>query len=168
MHHYYHCSVLITKSVAWYRMHLTGAVIRRHVAIRRLYKFIWGRMFLWIPVVVLLFLIPAQKAGARSLAADPHCNLYTVGIFIGPSVKLGKVTFMNAGGKDILVAKRDHAGNVIWAYSFGGINDETETGIVSDISGNAYITGHFNLKNSSQLAAGWLFVLCLYCERTYS
>jgi hypothetical protein len=113
-------------------------------------------MFLWIPAVVLMFLIPPQYAiaqswkwainapGARSLAADPHGNLFTLGIFIGPSVKLGKVTFMNAGGKDILVTKRDQAGNVIWAYSFGGIYDETETGIASDISGNAYITGHFN------------------------
>jgi len=76
----------------------------------------------------------------RGLARDPSGNLYIAGAFSG-SVTLGNVTFNTAGGRDIIVAKLDAAGNVIWARQAGGAGDDFGHGVAVDNAGNVFLGG---------------------------
>lgn len=75
-----------------------------------------------------------------SIATDSSGNVYTTGIFEG-SVTFGTTTLTSKGERDIFVAKQDSSGNVAWAKSFGGTNDDYGKSIVIDNSGNIYATG---------------------------
>ncbi|NBG65330.1 ligand-binding sensor domain-containing protein, partial [Acidiluteibacter ferrifornacis] len=45
--------------------------------------------------------------------------------------------------QDIFLAKYDSNGNIIWAKSMGGIDDDESRDLVIDNQGNTYMTGHF-------------------------
>jgi hypothetical protein len=90
----------------------------------------------------------AQKAeGIESdgfyAAADLTGNLIINGSFIGDTLAIGSVRLINAGGKDIFVAKFDPSGNVIWAKSAGGVSHDWGRGVAADNLGNVFITGSF-------------------------
>lgn len=63
--------------------------------------------------------------------------------FIGSSI-----TLYAKGSNDIVVAKYDLNGNLIWARNDGGIYNEEALGITSDLAGNVYICGFFNTQAS--------------------
>jgi hypothetical protein len=81
----------------------------------------------------------------QSITTDHSGNVYVLGnFFSGDTIILGNDTlFHPQGGYDIFVAKFDASGNEVWAKSAEGDNNDFGGGIVTDASGNVYITGWF-------------------------
>jgi hypothetical protein len=50
---------------------------------------------------------------------------------------------MTNGGKDIFVQKLDMLGNSIWTCTFGNAGNETGYALISDETGNVYVTGEY-------------------------
>jgi len=83
----------------------------------------------------------------RSITTDAIGNVYTTGYFQGlvdfdPGPGL---TYLNSavGSYDIFIQKLDISGNLLWARSMGGINEDQGTSIVVDAVGNVHTTGWF-------------------------
>jgi gliding motility-associated-like protein len=86
---------------------------------------------------------------ANSIALDSEGNVYTAGVFSGTAdfdPGPGSSTLSSEGGSDVFVTKFDNSGNLLWAKSFGGVNDDlaAEGDIAVDASGNVLITGYFS------------------------
>jgi hypothetical protein len=65
----------------------------------------------------------------------------------GPVKFIGTSTTLQAkGSNDIVIAKYDLNGNLIWARNDGGIYNEEARGITHDAAGNIYACGFFNTK----------------------
>lgn len=83
----------------------------------------------------------------KAVAVDIQGNAYIVGDFTSSSVTIGTRTLDNAGqsGRDIFIAKVRQSGQVEWAYSWGGANDDTAVAIALDSNGTGfYVAGNFN------------------------
>jgi hypothetical protein len=78
-----------------------------------------------------------------SVAADNDGNCFAAGRFGGNSINFGTVTLTNKGSGDVFLVKYDPAGNVIWARSAGGSEDDIAYGVTTDKSGYAYAAGFF-------------------------
>ena len=78
----------------------------------------------------------------RSIVVDDSRNSYVTGDFFGTAI-FGNTTFISSGSTDILIAKYDPDGMLIWAKSAGGISSDQGNGIAVDGDGNSYITGFF-------------------------
>jgi len=66
------------------------------------------------------------------------------GMFRGFSAQFGTVTLSSSGGFDLYVVSYDPSGNVSWALSGGGSNDDNANGVALDALGNTYIGGGFS------------------------
>jgi hypothetical protein len=80
-----------------------------------------------------------------SITVDASGNVYTTGVFDG-TVDLDPgpgVDSHTSAWNDCFVQKLDAAGNLLWAKSFGGTNDDDGQSINVDASGNVYVTGSF-------------------------
>jgi len=92
----------------------------------------------------------AVKAGGSSydgvsdIAVDSSGNSFVIGYFKGTAT-FGSTSLVSYGGDDIIVAKLSNTGSWEWAVKAGGISDETGRGIAVDSSGNAYVTGYFQM-----------------------
>ena len=82
---------------------------------------------------------------AASVAVDPSGNIFMTGNFSSTSISFGSDTLTNTsvGHTDIFLTKYDTSGNVFWAKSVGGTNDEEANSIAVDASENAYLAGDF-------------------------
>ncbi|GAA4937802.1 hypothetical protein GCM10023314_07990 [Algibacter agarivorans] len=85
---------------------------------------------------------------SQSMANDQSGNIYTTGFFnntvdFDPSPSTYELT--SNGNSDIFVQKLDSNGNFIWAIAIGGSSSDEGYGISTDVSGNIFITGGFNL-----------------------
>jgi hypothetical protein len=84
--------------------------------------------------------------------------IYAVGQYTVPVVTVGANTFTNQGGSDIVIAKFDTLGNVIWANSYGGHGNDRASRLTLDNSGNVYVSGSFNdtlpVGNNTLIPAG--------------
>jgi len=78
-----------------------------------------------------------------SVAVDAKDNIYITGGFSSSAFAIGLDTLINTGQYDIFIAKYDSSGNVLWAKSVGGTNDEFGFAVTTDVSENVYITGYF-------------------------
>ena len=78
-----------------------------------------------------------------SVCTDVFGNAYLTGYFLG-AVSFGSYTLTSAGGYDIFLVKYDSSGNVLWAKSAGGTSSDAGSGVSTDPSGNAYLTGYFS------------------------
>lgn len=59
------------------------------------------------------------------------------------SLVLNNTTLKSNGSGDIIIAKYDASGGLVWAQSMGGVGNDIAYGITSDKDGNIYITGLF-------------------------
>ncbi|MEO8149428.1 MAG: SBBP repeat-containing protein [Bacteroidia bacterium] len=94
---------------------------------------------------------------ASNIILDPNGNIYLCGSFGSPVITFGSTTLINAGNgggsgiglNDIFNLKCDSSGNVLWANSIGGTNEDFGNDIAMDSNGNLYITGIFKSPNIS-------------------
>ncbi|HOY32958.1 MAG TPA: T9SS type A sorting domain-containing protein [Bacteroidales bacterium] len=81
-----------------------------------------------------------------SIALDHSGNAYMTGNFRSDSLIFGYITLVNAHPQawyhDIFLAKLDTNGNILWAKSAGGINNDNALSIAIDNLNNVYITGY--------------------------
>jgi hypothetical protein len=80
---------------------------------------------------------------AYSVAVDDSGNPYVAGYFESSTITFGSYTLTNAGGRDIFLVKYDSNGNVLWATSAGGTDNEKAKSVAVDASGNPYVAGFF-------------------------
>lgn len=85
----------------------------------------------------------------NSLTSDAGGNVFITGFFSSPVLSFDSINLSNAGKGDIFIVKYDASGNVLWAKSAGGTNDDACYDIATDISGNAFITGYFSSASIS-------------------
>ena len=81
-----------------------------------------------------------------NITTDGSGNIYVTGRFqetadFDPGAEKSNLTAV--GGADIFFAKYDSGGKHLWSKSIGSLFDDKGSGIVTDGSGNVYITGHF-------------------------
>jgi len=81
---------------------------------------------------------------AKGVCIDDGGNIYMTGFFKSPNLSLGSITYNNVGGSDIIVAKYDGSGNVLWAGTYGSFGDDAANSICADAMGNIYISGYFS------------------------
>jgi hypothetical protein len=81
-----------------------------------------------------------------SIATDSTGHFYITGEFSSTTISFDSYVLTNAAisnTEDFFIAKYDSSGNVIWAKSAGGYNNDEGLSIVADASGNSYVTGRF-------------------------
>ena len=97
--------------------------------------------FLWVKTFGGLF----SELG-YSIAIDNLGNIVTTGSFRGTvdfDPGAGTTNLTSNGAQDVFVQKIDPSGNFLWAKSFGGIDGDFPSSIITDGSGNIYTTGRF-------------------------
>lgn len=82
-----------------------------------------------------------------------NSGIFVTGYFDSDNATFGTTTLTNVGAigsvtKDIFVVKYDALGNVVWANSFGGIDDDCSYSITSDAT-SIYIVGDYSSSNLS-------------------
>lgn len=77
-------------------------------------------------------------------SSDSQGNVYLSGSFVGSFIVFGNDTLKNAGSGDTYIAKYDPSGNLLWAYSWGGVYNDYVSGITTDKYGNLFLTGVFS------------------------
>ncbi|HYV54141.1 MAG TPA: T9SS type A sorting domain-containing protein [Chitinophagaceae bacterium] len=84
-----------------------------------------------------------------SVAVDTSGNIYIAGSYNAQNLIFDSDTVINtaAGFTDVFIVKYNSAGNVIWVKNIGGILAENCSAILTDNSGNLYITGIFSSPN---------------------
>lgn len=80
---------------------------------------------------------------SKSVSVDADGNILVTGYFQSPSISFGTITLSNAGNADVFIVKYDALGNVLWAKSSGGSDDESGTSIFTDSANNVLVTGYF-------------------------
>lgn len=84
---------------------------------------------------------------SNGISTDGSGNVFITGEFQSSSITFGSTTLINtditANTEDVLVAKYDASGNVLWAKSAAGTSMDFGFGITTDASGNALVTGSF-------------------------
>jgi ribosomal protein S11 len=80
---------------------------------------------------------------ANSITTDANGNVYITGRFQSPTITFGITTLTKVGAFDFFITKYDANGNVVWAKSAGGANDDVGQSITTDNNGNVYVTGYF-------------------------
>lgn len=81
----------------------------------------------------------------RGIAVDATNDVHISGSFETAALTFGSTTLTNAGPgeEDIYVAKYDASGNVIWAKSAGGANDDRVRAMALSTTGTSFITGYY-------------------------
>jgi len=82
---------------------------------------------------------------ASSVFVDGSGNIFLSGFFYSAKIGFGTDTLINtyAGTGDIFIAKYSATGNVLWAKSAGGNQEEYPNSMTVDNTGNIYIVGRF-------------------------
>ncbi len=82
-----------------------------------------------------------------SIFVNTRCEMFATGSFSSSTFSIGDSTFINHTNDglktDAHLIKYDTSGNVSWARSSGGENDDTGNDIISDSAGNVYYCGAF-------------------------
>jgi hypothetical protein len=81
----------------------------------------------------------------NSICTDVIGNVFATGYFLSSSITFGTTVLSNGGSytQDIFIVKYDGSGNVLWAKSQGGNNDDAGNGISTNTNGNIFVTGYF-------------------------
>lgn len=78
-----------------------------------------------------------------SIATDAAGNVIIAGWFKSPVITFGTVSLTNNGMSDIFITKYDAAGNVLWAKSTGGSQNDRAYSVTTDLAGNVFVAGCF-------------------------
>jgi hypothetical protein len=92
-----------------------------------------------------------NQDASTSVITDKNGNVIITGWFQSPTITFGTTTLINADNsgytRDIFIAKYDASGNVLWAKSAGGMDDDKATCVATDKYGNVFMTGSFRSTN---------------------
>lgn len=82
---------------------------------------------------------------SNSIVTDSSGNVYVTGNFKSSTIVFGNDTLNNdyPGTNNFFIAKYSNTGNVIWAKTADGNNDDRGDAIAVDQYGNIYVTGFF-------------------------
>ncbi|MBI4662023.1 MAG: hypothetical protein HY735_24640 [Verrucomicrobia bacterium] len=101
----------------------------------------WGFVVKFDPQGKLLW--ARQNGGnASCVALDQFDNAYVVGRFMSTAA-FGGANLTSLGRSDVIVAKYDAAGQVLWARRAGGNGEDVATAIALDHLGNVYVAESF-------------------------
>ena len=81
-----------------------------------------------------------------SVAVGSAGNVNTTGVLTFPGdvdPGAGATDLTSGGSVDVFVSKLDSSGDLVWAKSFGGSEDDYCESVAVDSSGNVYTTGRF-------------------------
>lgn len=83
----------------------------------------------------------------RAIDVDRSGNIYSAGTFqdttdFDPSI--GVLELVSNGNNDVFVCKTDKKDSLLWAFGFGGRNNDVIREIIVDDSSNVYIIGYFS------------------------
>lgn len=85
---------------------------------------------------------------ATDICSDPGGNIITTGYFSGQTVfsYANNISLIPAaaGNADIFISKCDAAGQLLWVKKAGGLGSDKALSVISDASGNIYITGFYS------------------------
>ncbi len=116
------------------------------------------KKYLFLILAICISQLMALKVSAYGIVntystiTDASGNVFVTGKFNCSSIIFGTTTLTNNGPSatltnletyDMYIVKYDKDGNVKWAKSAGGSNNEFGSSIVTDGSGNVYVTGSF-------------------------
>jgi hypothetical protein len=82
--------------------------------------------------------------GSTKLISVNNAFVYTGGEFANTNISTDNAVFVNKGGTDIVVVKRDTKGNIIWLKTIGGPSDDRLSAMSIDEQGAVYIGGSFS------------------------
>ena len=85
-------------------------------------------------------------------------NIYITGYFGNSTITFGTVNLTNEGDDDMFIVKYDTSGNVIWAKSAGGVDDDIATSINVDALENLCL----NLKYMNSCRYNYVSCSSLY------
>ncbi len=76
---------------------------------------------------------------------DGNNDIIMSGDFYSTSIAFESTVLYHNGtsGRDVFVAKYNSNGSIIWAKSYGGINDDNANDVTADNSNNIYFAGNF-------------------------
>ena len=78
------------------------------------------------------------------ISVDKLGNSYATGSYVNTdSLDFAGSVIVNTGGQDIYIVKHDTFGNVVWAKSAGGLDNEEPHSIATNDNGVSAITGYF-------------------------
>lgn len=80
---------------------------------------------------------------AYGICVDANGNVFITGFYSSSTITFDTYALSSPGIDNIFLVKYDAAGNVLWARSAGGSSYDIGYGVITDPSGNAYITGGF-------------------------
>jgi hypothetical protein len=80
---------------------------------------------------------------ATCVTADASGNIYVAGHFYSPTLICGSFALTSEGHRDIFLAKYDSNGEVIWATSAGGEENDYASCVTLDASGSPLVAGGF-------------------------
>ena len=84
-----------------------------------------------------------------SICINQNNEVFISGYFISQALFFGNHQISANGGKDIFLAKLNTSGEVLWATSAGGNNDDISEELATDTNGNVFITGDFQSNTLS-------------------
>jgi hypothetical protein len=84
-----------------------------------------------------------QNVTIAALAADSGGNVVLTGALHGP-VNFGGGSLVSAGQDDVVVAKLNAGGGLVFAKNFGDATDQWGLGVAVDANGDVLLTGFFN------------------------
>lgn len=85
----------------------------------------------------------ARVGGGDAVAVDKQGNIYSAGSFTD-TFYIGNTPYVAKGDRDIIVQKFDKDGYHIWARQYSGPGDAEVIDIVTDNSGDIYLSGEHN------------------------
>lgn len=85
----------------------------------------------------------ADDDGGADVATDAAGNVYVTGWWRAASMTVGPTVLTSYGDSDMFLIKYDPNGNVLWAKTAGGADDDKGRGVTVDLDGNVIVTGYF-------------------------
>ncbi len=90
---------------------------------------------------------------AKAITVDASGNSFITGSFIGPALTFGTITLTNNGNENLFITKINTGGTAVWAHQIGNTANDKGIDVMTDVSGNIFLTGSFSSATMSNDAS---------------